>query len=77
MNSNNGDNELCLQMSGKLMDIDLKDGLIKVNYSERLVLLIREVRQLFELGFKKQIPKSIIDLTENGKKFYKEALTLK
>lgn len=44
MNSNNGDNELCLQMSGKLMDIDLKDGLIKVNYSERLVLLIREVR---------------------------------
>lgn len=71
------DNELSLQISGRLMDIDLQDGLIKVNYSERLVLLIREVRQLFELGFKKSISKLIIDVTENGKRFYKEALSLK
>ncbi len=35
------------------MELDLKDGMLKVNYSERLVLLIREARQLFELGYKK------------------------
>ncbi len=39
------------------MNIDMDDGLISVNYSERLVLLIRETRQLFELGYKKNIPK--------------------
>ncbi|EGR34149.1 hypothetical protein IMG5_022750, partial [Ichthyophthirius multifiliis] len=59
------------------MDINMDDGLISVNYSERLVLLIRETRQLFELGYKKNIPKQIIDIVENGKLYYKEALTLK
>ncbi len=33
----------------KLMDID-KRGILVVNYSERLVILLREVRQLCELG---------------------------
>lgn len=59
------------------MDINLENGLVEVNYSERLVLLIREVRQLFELGFKKDIPKQIVEVVENGKRFYKEALSLK
>jgi dynein heavy chain 2 len=68
---------LSLQVSGKLMEIDLSDGLLKVNYSERLVLLLREVRQLCEMGFRKQIPSQIIKTVEDGKKFYKEALTLK
>jgi dynein heavy chain 2 len=40
-------------MNGKLMEIDLKEGLLKVNFSERLVLLIREGRQLLEIGYKK------------------------
>jgi len=31
------------------MDID-KRGILVVNYSERLVILLREVRQLCELG---------------------------
>lgn len=32
-------------MSGKMMELDyVNDGLLKVNYSERLVLLIRETR---------------------------------
>lgn len=35
------------------MEIDLKEGLLKVNFSERLVLLIREGRQLLEIGYKK------------------------
>lgn len=33
----------------QLMDID-KQGILVVNYSERLVTLLREVRQLSELG---------------------------
>ncbi|CAN0504700.1 unnamed protein product, partial [Scytosiphon promiscuus] len=33
----------------QLMDIDTK-GVLVVNYSERLVTLLREVRQLSELG---------------------------
>ena len=71
------DNTLALQLSGKLMEFDLKDGLLTINYSERLVLLLREVRQLAELGFRKSIPNKIIDTVELGKRFYKEALTLK
>ena len=71
------DNTLALQLSGKLMEFDLKDGLLTINYSERLVLLLREVRQLAELGFRKLIPAKIIDTVELGKRFYKEALTLK
>ena len=59
------------------MDIDLSDGILKVNYSEKLAQLIREVRQLCELGFRKQISKQIIEIVEVGKKYYKEAMTLK
>lgn len=39
------------------MEMDMNDGLLKVNYSERLVLLLREARQLNELGYKQKIPK--------------------
>ena len=59
------------------MELDLADGLLKVNYSDRLVVLLREVRQLCELGFRKQITPQIHKTAEDGKKFYKEALTLK
>lgn len=31
------ENELILQLTGKLMELDMKDGLLKVNYSDRLV----------------------------------------
>lgn len=50
-------------------------GLLKVNYSERLVSLVKEARVLGEHGFK--IPKAIHTITENAKKFYKEGVTLK
>ncbi len=59
------------------MEIDLNDGFLRVNYSEKLVNLMKEVRQLCELGYRKQIPKQILDITEVGKKYYKEAVTLK
>lgn len=75
LSDNNGN--LALELSGKLMEFDLKDGLLTINYSERLVLLLREVRQLAELGFRKLIPNKILETVESGKRFYKEALTLK
>ena len=35
------------------MQLDVKDELMKVNYSEALIQLLRDFRQLNELGFKK------------------------
>ena len=69
------DNPLAFQMSGKLMEIDHQSGLLKVQYSERLITLLREVRQLRELDF--QIPQGIEKVVEDGKKFYKEGVILK
>jgi dynein heavy chain 2 len=69
-------NPLALNMGGKFMEIGTKtEGMVEVNYSERLAILIREVRQLKELEFK--IPKDIDKLAEDAKKFYKQAVTLK
>ena len=50
-------------------------GLLKVNYSEKLVTLVKDARVLGEHGFK--IPKPVHSITENAKKFYKEGVTLK
>ena len=64
------------QMTGQLMEFDIEvTGLLKVNYSEKLVTLVKDARVLGEHGFK--IPKPINDVTENAKKFYKEGVTLK
>jgi hypothetical protein len=32
---------LGIQMSGRMMDLDLKNSILTVNYSDRLILLIR------------------------------------
>lgn len=50
-------------------------GLLKVNYSDKLVTLVKDARMLGEMGFK--INKDIINITENAKKFYKEGVSLK
>lgn len=64
------------EMSGQLMEFDYEaGGLLKVNYSEKLVTLVKDARVLGEHGFK--IPKAVHSITENAKKFYKEGLTLK
>jgi dynein heavy chain 2, cytosolic len=66
------------QMTGQLMEFDFnhkEGGLLKVNYSEKLVTLVKDARVLGEHGFK--IPKPVHDVTENAKKFYKEGVTLK
>ena len=63
-------------MSGQLMNFDYEaGGLLRVNYSEKLVTLVKDARVLGENGFK--IPKPVHQITENAKKFYKEGVTLK
>ena len=51
--------KLKYQMSGQLMEFDYEaGGLLKVNYSDKLVTLVKDARMLGEMGFK--IPKEII-----------------
>lgn len=50
------DDGLELQKDAKMMTLDLKNSILHVNYSDRLILLIREVRQLSELGLRSKIP---------------------
>ncbi|CAM9134653.1 unnamed protein product [Chrysoparadoxa australica] len=66
--------ELSLSMRGKLMDIN-KAGVLVVNYSERLVTLLREVRVLAELGH--SIPSDIIRVAAEGEKYYRYGVMLK
>ena len=73
---NNPSQKEKFQMSGQLMEFDYEaGGLLKVNYSDKLVTLVKDARILAEMGFK--IHKDIIQVTENAKKFYKEGVTLK
>ena len=47
------------QMSGQLMEFDYEaGGLLRVNYSDKLVTLVKDARILAEMGFK--IHKDII-----------------
>lgn len=71
------DEGLGLNMSGRMMDLDLQRSILTVNYSDRLILLIREVRQLAELGLKGKVPTEVLETAEQGKRYYKEALSLK
>ena len=69
------ENPLALDMAGKFMEINISTGLLEVKYSDRLAVLIREVRQLKELDFKP--PKEVEKLAEDAKKYYQQAVTLK
>lgn len=74
------DGQISLEMSGRLMEIDV-DGNLVVNYSERLVSLLREVRQLNEIqpasSSSAWVPKKIAKLAQEGEKFYRYGVTLK
>ena len=54
---------------GKLMEIS-QEGLLIVNYSSRLVQLLREVRQLTELGV--TVPDSIKQAAKDGEQYYRQ-----
>uniref|UniRef100_A0A915PL62 Cytoplasmic dynein 2 heavy chain 1 n=1 Tax=Setaria digitata TaxID=48799 RepID=A0A915PL62_9BILA len=68
-------NSIALETNGKLMSIEQKGGNLIVNYSDRLVRLLREVRQLVGLGF--AVPRKIIECANTGEQFYKYAIILK
>ncbi|KAJ1640034.1 dynein heavy chain and region D6 of dynein motor-domain-containing protein [Pavlovales sp. CCMP2436] len=64
-----------LQLQGKLMVISSDDASLVVNFSERLVQFLREVRQLSAVGF--SIPKGIAAQEELAKGFYARAVALR
>ncbi|XP_074620352.1 cytoplasmic dynein 2 heavy chain 1-like [Acropora palmata] len=66
---------LSLQTSGRLMDLDHKDGKLRVHYGDRLVTLMREVRQLSALGF--AVPAKIQQTSSTANKFYRHGMILK
>ena len=57
------------------MDMNHKDGKMRVNFSDRLVTLLREVRLLGSLGF--SIPSKIQAVFLTAQKFYRHAVILK
>lgn len=57
------------------MELDHVDGRLKIHYSDRLVSLLREVRQLSALGF--PIPARIQQAANTADKFYRQAIVLK
>lgn len=67
---------LCsLQASSRVMELDHMDGKLKIHYSDRLVSLLKEVRQLSALGF--NIPAKIQQAAHTAEKFYRQAIVLK
>jgi dynein heavy chain 2 len=69
------DSPLSLQKTGRLMELDYGDGHLKVNFSDELITLIREVRQLSALGF--PVPSKIHSLATSAQKFYRYGVILK
>lgn len=63
-----------LETSGRLMELDPRDGKLRVLYGDRLVTLLNEVRQLSALGY--DIPSKISKCVDIGKKFYQYGVEL-
>ena len=57
------------------MEFDSKDGKLRVHYSDRLVALLREVRQLSALGL--TVPAKISATALTAHKFYRHGVVLK
>ncbi|ETN70298.1 hypothetical protein NECAME_14873 [Necator americanus] len=66
---------IALETKGKIMVLEQKRGTLNVNYSDRLIRLLKEVRQLASLGLK--IPSKIINCVNQGEKFFRFGVVLK
>ncbi|KAF3823514.1 hypothetical protein GH733_006982 [Mirounga leonina] len=64
-----------IEANSRIMELDPNDGSLRVHYSDRLVILLREVRQLSALGF--VIPAKIQQVANIAQKFCKQAIILK
>ena len=67
--------EIGLNIKNRLMDFQHSTGHLEVFYSDALVEMLREVRQLAALGFPP--PADIVREAETARKFYRHALVLK
>ncbi|XP_010013378.1 PREDICTED: cytoplasmic dynein 2 heavy chain 1-like, partial [Nestor notabilis] len=66
---------LCIQANSPVMELDHVFGTLNILYSDHLVTLLREVRQLSALGF--AIPAKIQHIANTAQKFCKQAVILK
>jgi dynein heavy chain 2 len=66
--------DFSLETTGRLMELDSRDGKLRVLYGDRLVTLLNEVRQLSSLGY--EIPPKIIKCADVGRKFYQHGVEL-
>jgi dynein heavy chain 2 len=57
------------------MELNHKTGKLHVNYGDRLVTLMREVRQLSGMGF--AVPAKIQHVCNTAQKFYRHGVVLK
>jgi len=58
--------------------LEMVDGELWVNFSERLILLIRETRQMIDMEpVNRKVKRSIVEIVDNSKKYYKNAVKLK
>lgn len=64
-----------LETNGRLMELNHKTGKLQVNYGDRLVTLMREVRQLSGMGF--AVPAKIQHVCNTAQKFYRHGVVLK
>ena len=66
-----------MQLTGKLMEVDRDDAdkLLRVNFSDRLVRFLREVRLLSSLGFK--MTPLVQGNADVAHKFYRHGVVLK
>ena len=62
-------------MSGRLMEFETKNSELVVHYSDRLVTLMREVRQLQSIGY--PVAAKIQHTAAVAQKFYKHGVILK
>ncbi|TPX45912.1 hypothetical protein SeLEV6574_g03556 [Synchytrium endobioticum] len=66
---------LSLPRTGRLMELDYNTGKLFVNYSDRLALLLREVRQITALG--SSVSSEVLKTVEVAAKFYRFGTVLK
>ena len=72
----NNKEKMALEITGRIMELDLHGaGDLQVHYSDKLVTLLREVRQLSELGYR--IPRAIASAAQLGEAFYRYGIKLK
>ncbi|KAG8470560.1 hypothetical protein KFE25_008981 [Diacronema lutheri] len=69
------DEEQGVQLTGRLMVISSQDASLVVNFSDRLVQFLRDVRQLAAAGY--AIPRAVAAQEELAKGFYARAVALR